>query len=422
MIRQILRQLWRQRRSNAWIWIELVVASYFLWVVIDPVYVLTADRAIPDGYSLEDVYRLNMNEYKTTHRLYNPEMSSDSARKENFMRVYEAVRQCPDVVVTSVVNYGAFPQSDSWSGQSLNHDTLEAHIQAFKYLKGTDYLGVFRIPRMDPIHTTTNESDERSIYLTQTLANKLFSNQGNPVGQYVTNSDSVPFRVAGITPDIQSRSNMQPSLLGIIPVDLTVANLPRGSQICFRVRDGLASMAFAEKFKKEMRPQLQVGNFYLESVTDFPTISRQFEYTMGTTGTYRLQSGLALFFLLCTFLGVSGTFWLRCNARREEIGIRMALGSSQKIVLRQFLTEAWLLVTAGFIVGLFIVLQQVMTEGFAQATQNGNPMYLQNQPVIHFLIVSTITYLSLLTTALVGTWIPAARAARTVPSEALHDE
>ncbi len=424
MISQILRQLWRQRRSSTWIWIELIVATYFLWVVIDPVYVLMANRAIDDGYQLEDTYRLNINEYKSTHRLYQSEMSSDSVRVENFLRIFEKVKQYPGVVAASIAFHGSFPQSDFWSSDELLHDTLKGDMQSFWFVKGTDYLDVFRIPLISKTNQggQEEEPDEHSVYITQALAGKLFRKHENPIGQYVLTSDSVSFRVTGILPRIQTRSMEQPYPLCIFPTKLAASSLPGDARIIFRVRDGLASTTFAENFKKELRPQLKQGNFFLESLTSFPTISQQFEYTMGTTGTFRLQSGLAIFFLLCTFLGVSGTFWLRCNARRDEIGVRMALGSNQKVILRQFLTEAWLLVTVGFIVGVFIVLQQVIADGFAQATRNGDPIYLQNQPVAHFFIVSAITYLLLLVTALIGTWIPASRASRISPSEALRSE
>ena len=45
----ILRQLWNQRAANGWILGELVVVTYFLWGVVDPVYVLLSDKALPDN-------------------------------------------------------------------------------------------------------------------------------------------------------------------------------------------------------------------------------------------------------------------------------------------------------------------------------------------------------------------------------------
>ena len=45
-----------------------------------------------------------------------------------------------------------------------------------------------------------------------------------------------------------------------------------------------------------MRPRMQIGNYYLASLTDFKTVSKHFEYYMGTTGTIRLQIILLHFF------------------------------------------------------------------------------------------------------------------------------
>ena len=50
MLKMIFNQLWNQRRQNGWIFMELLVVSFFLWTVIDPIYVLTANRHIDSGY------------------------------------------------------------------------------------------------------------------------------------------------------------------------------------------------------------------------------------------------------------------------------------------------------------------------------------------------------------------------------------
>lgn len=61
-----------------------------------------------------------------------------------------------------------------------------------------------------------------------------------------------------------------------------------------------------------------MGNFYLLSLTDFESISREYEYMTGVTGKLRLQVVLASFFILCTFWGMGGTFWMQCNARHGK--------------------------------------------------------------------------------------------------------
>ena len=55
MIKIIFNQIWNQRRMNGWIFIELLAVSFFLWVVLDPVCVLTATKNIAPGYEKEKV-------------------------------------------------------------------------------------------------------------------------------------------------------------------------------------------------------------------------------------------------------------------------------------------------------------------------------------------------------------------------------
>ena len=47
MITTIIKQLWNKRRANAWIFIELVLAAYFLWSVTDSLYFYTGNYLNP---------------------------------------------------------------------------------------------------------------------------------------------------------------------------------------------------------------------------------------------------------------------------------------------------------------------------------------------------------------------------------------
>ena len=92
----ILRQLWNQRAANGWILGELVVVTYFLWGVVDPVYVLLSDKALPDHYDLTDTYLLSIGEYSTNHTKYKPEMASDSLKRMvwSFSPILASMEKC----------------------------------------------------------------------------------------------------------------------------------------------------------------------------------------------------------------------------------------------------------------------------------------------------------------------------------------
>ena len=76
-----------------------------------------------------------------------------------------------------------------------------------------------------------------------------------------------------------------------------------------------------------------------------------------------------------------------------------------------------------------VVANYVYIEGFAEPAKlllfgdyHPDPAYWQNRALPHFMVVTLITYVLLLLTALVGTYIPVRRAARTLPADALRDE
>ncbi|MCD7898660.1 MAG: FtsX-like permease family protein [Bacteroides sp.] len=122
-------------------------------------------------------------------------------------------------------------------------------------------------------------------------------------------------------------------------------------------------------------------------------------------------------------MGIAGTFWLRGNARRSEIGLRMSLGASPRNILNEFLIESWFIMTIAWLIGIIFIFQHVYYAGFAETPKVPDSYeYIQNQFVPHFLIVSLIVYLLLLLITFIGTWIPARRAAKAKPADALRDE
>ena len=58
MIKTILKQIWNQRKMNLWIFLELLAVSLFLWLVLDPVYVLNVNKQTARGYESEGRYVL----------------------------------------------------------------------------------------------------------------------------------------------------------------------------------------------------------------------------------------------------------------------------------------------------------------------------------------------------------------------------
>jgi len=122
---------------------------------------------------------------------------------------------------------------------------------------------------------------------------------------------------------------------------------------------------------------------------------------LGALGAMAL--GLAL-------LGIYGVVSFAVSRRRREIGIRMALGAGGDSVIRLFVRDVSMVVVAGAAVGILLSIpvggmtRQLFTGGEANPAMTGGLAVL-------FLI-----------TALIATVLPARRAARTDPTEALRQE
>lgn len=428
MIRMIRHQLWNQRRQNGWIFVELVVVSFFLWQVIDPIYVVTSDIAIPVGYNEERAYMLNMGYYDAQHGKYDKTLDSAAVKQENLYRIARIVKNLPEVESFAMTSSYSFPNSSSWNGSQLSYDTVRVHTQYYQFIQ-TEGSNLFRTYDMKDAKTGEVMSlpddcaAREGVFVTKHLAKELFGTE-DAVGMKLHYGDSVYHEVMGVLEDYKHHINEQPGNL-LIEVE---SKLPENNwlewayMITFRLKPEVDISAFEKRFKSEVVPQLYVGNFYFTKLGRLADIRREYENYSGVTNTLRLQSSLAGFALLCVFLGMVGTFWIRCNARRQDVGLMRAMGATKVNICRQFLTEAWLLVTLAFFVSLPLTIHLVYVSGFANPTENGSPEYWQNQTFTHFFIVSLLTYVIMLVIALLGTYTPVSRAANILPAEALRDE
>ncbi len=123
---------------------------------------------------------------------------------------------------------------------------------------------------------------------------------------------------------------------------------------------------------------------------------------------------LVLFATAATLIATCGIYGLMAYAvtqRRREIGVRMALGAERRDVLRLVLTRALRIVVAGVIAGL------LGAAGVTRVLQTFLFGVTPTDPAAF-----TIVTLLLMAVGLTAAWVPARRATRVDPSEALRAE
>ena len=435
MITKIIKQIWNQRRMNGWIFIEVIIAGFFLWTVIDPMYVLMTNHFEPKGYKEDGRYVLQLGAYGQSHGKRDTTVTNEQ-RKEAFLRIAQMVKEQPEVDSYYICLNRSLPNEGSYNGGQFYADTASIaekksiHAQQFHFYADTEG-DMFHTLGMIDAYTgkeMKRTSKEGMLYVSELFAQKMFGTT-QAVGKKVYLWNKQDAEINGVFKDMKTRDFHGTYPLIIIANPQLRANdyMHNQALVIFRLKEGVNFDRFYERFQKEVAPHMSQSNFYFKEIKSLADKRVELGTIMGVYSKFRLKSSLAIFTLLCIFLGMVGTFWIRCNARRQEIGLMRSMGATEARVKKQFLAEAALLVTAAFVFSLILVVNfVVMADGMSQQSVTGETSFaLVSQwlsPGVQFAIVSLITYLALLVIALVGTLIPVRRAVKVLPADALRDE
>lgn len=417
MIVHLLKIIRAQFRSNLWILAELMVVFVALWIMTD--YFITQYTLYhrPVGFETDRVYQavVSLRSSDSPQFIVYPEDSEEP--KQNFDRIVERIRQHPDVEAVALSMY-SLPYTHSNSMYDLRKDSVEQFVRM--YWVTPAYFQVFHItPAAGGLPEELEQRIQQPGLIISADIAQFFFHRTNVVDEELASEEDT-MKIVAVTESVRNDeynerlpyawfSLMESPRDGIVPESTCVQ-----MQITFRIRPNVETTGFEERFMKEMRHQLQAGNFWVSDVQSYNDIREQFLERTSNSSGQQVISSVMLFLLVNVFLAVIGSFWFRVNRRKEELGLRMAMGSSRTGLLRFTITESLLLLTLAALPALFIC---------------GNLMYADlvsasaaDERLLRFLEVSLITWLLLAFIIVLGVWYPAQKAAHIAPADALRAE
>jgi putative ABC transport system permease protein len=137
----------------------------------------------------------------------------------------------------------------------------------------------------------------------------------------------------------------------------------------------------------------------------------RYQSTMGDAVMAKIMGTLAVITLLLAVVGVYGVMAYSVSQRTQEMGVRLALGARPADVQRMVLRQGALLAIIGIVIGL--VFASLLTRSLSIFLYGVSPF----DPVTFVLVTAT-----LLLSAVGATYIPALRATRVDPLDALRSE
>lgn len=414
MIKSIFRQIWNQRHSNAWVWIELVVVLVLLWYAIDLVYNFEASARQPKGYDTEHVFDIRLN--------INPLLRNDkelmSHSSEYMEQIYRLIRQYRGVE-EACFYYGTIPYtgSNQFEGYAPHSDSTHWVNCFIRYVNPT-YFKVFRLQPLDGSFDAARWKQEEyptPAVMSVTLSDSLFSGRSG-VGEtcfnpYFLNSDhpETNYKVMAVLPahKTDDYERYEPFIY------LPSPPLAHWHHIAVRVTPD-AFPGFVERFTKEMQGKLAIGPYYLYDVSSYADMKEAYDIEQGTVNYLNTTYAVILFFIFNIFLGMLGTFWFRTRKRRSEIALRMALGCSRKDLFRYYVMEGMLLLGLAAIPAILICLNMQIVDLTVHT--------LIDPGIVRFFFCFIMAMVLLAIIILLGIYFPARKAMKVEPAEALHGE
>lgn len=419
MIYSILHQIWNQRRSNGWLFAELLIVFTLMWYCVDVLYGFTHAERQPKGYDLENVYKVNISYNPTQLVLCDSEDSLQQFWFKPLEEVCRRIKQHP-AVESAAMWLGTDTYTRGCVYQGYTTDSVHVVEANIRYVS-PEYFTVMRIPveQGSEIFASAEWNPTASpqpAVVTRDLADSLFHTTTEAVGREFMDyyNNGFRYRVSAVCALQKTDDYARYTPYILTPFPRWFYESQYTPFISIRIRPEADTDDFAARFIQDMTPQLRVAPFYLFDIRSYKEQKIERDAAEGITSYIRSARLIVVFFIFNVFIGLMGTFWFRTRHRRGEIALRMAMGSSRKLIRRQLLGEGLLLLVVAAIPALVICANMVLADvTFTEATDAGWGRFAMCVLVVFVLMALMV---------IVGIWYPASRAMKVQPAEALHDE
>jgi putative ABC transport system permease protein len=304
-------------------------------------------RHVDPGYDIQDLYTFQFAPEQ-------PHLVDGPSFGQLHLSTMERLRALPGVTGVGIVN--SLPLDEGTSNGRFLADGMPADAGGVRLdanWVGGDY---FRIMGIDLLRGRTLTDQEAvtvnsSVVLSRSAAERLWPGQ-DPLGKVLRrmlgNGGSQPFTVVGVVDDVkqddwreESRATVYHPLTGPAPrtwgmgSPAYVVKSTRADQLQGEVRALI----------REIAPEAPVyREFTMEFLAKRSMV--QLSFTMLTLGVVSVLA------LILGAIGLYGVLSYVVTQRRREIGVRMALGATARVVRREVVSQGTKVVLIGVVIGL----------------------------------------------------------------------
>ena len=414
MQKKLFTQIRNEWRGNLWLALELLVVSVVLWYIIDMLYCSLATYNEPRGFDTGHCYLIEMGVLTDK----SPDYKSGTDWHDDILTLAERLRHRPEVEAVSL-SQNSYPYNGSNSTDPVQYDTLRSPGWTIRRLVTPDFVCVFRY------RGAQGETPEQ---LAEMLRKGEFLASDNLYRRYGIRMTSLVGKDFHLFGDTTYSFRLGAALQNVRYSDFqqarssysfvyNIEQLDRGfinpdNELCVRVKENM-DKDFIARLKADSESQYRIGNIYIADIRSFTDIRRSYQQSM-MNELRNYTVGMA-FLMLNIFLGLLGTFWFRTQQRRSEIALHKAMGATDGAVFGRLMGEGLFLLLAVTVPA--VIIDVLLAHFELNSWRNGTTL---EWPRMAFCAAATFVLIAAMIG--IGIGIPARRAMKVQPAEALHDE
>lgn len=342
----------------------------------------------PIGFEYEQVWNVNLSSNQDTVEVAG-----------KLQRTLQRIRSYPEVQTASRMSSNT-PFSANQMNNSVTYNKV--NVLSDQYVTDEEFSKTLDLPLLTG--RWYKPSDQVSkfipIVMNTRMKEKLFLNE-NPLGKVIKVDDKTSYKVVGTVDNFKAKGEFMsdsPAMFQMIGKDDSW-----NSNVLIKTKPG-TDANFEAKLVKDiaiMLPGWGIEVSYLKE-----SLENRHKLTLVPVLIFLIVSG---FLLTNVALGLFGILNLSIARRKNEIGLRRAMGATEGKVTTQFLGEIWVLATLSIIIGLLFAIQFPIMNVFDIA--GGIYITAILAAIIVIFIIVTLC-----------AWYPSRQASRIHPALALHEE
>lgn len=384
MLKHLFKLIWKQKKSNFLMMLEIFVSFLILFAVWSLGVYYFQNYNIPAGSNTTNVWVLFC------------EFNSDTLREQKRELVSQKLRSYPQVE-SFAFSENNVPFSFSSNNSQLEYKNNEAMCEMMRVEPEMKKVLNLEMISGKWLSLADKVNKYPPLVINRAAKIKLFGDE-NAIGKILGEKEDEKRQVIGVVENFKYKSDYNE----VTPLAMTLVS--EWAKVCLIKVKPTADIDFEAKLTKEL---INLGSGWSMEI--------QHMENMKANKNKMNWIPILILIIVCGFLifnvalGLFGVLFQTISRRKQEIGVRRAMGATQNAILWQFIGETAVIATFGVLLGIFFAVQFPLLNVF-------------DLPASVYLMGLLLAIFSVYLIVIICAFLPSKQASKVYPAIALHEE